>query len=195
MGVTSAAGPLLNLVVGLLFSLLFWKSKRTILLPALMWGPVAAIQEGVNFSLGLLTPGGDGSWIIAAGVPQPILLSFGLLLLAGGIIGVSFLLPLADIGLEMKFTSRFIRLLAGIGLLMAVRSVYSSTVSSDAAIENFLPLVFSLLLSLLVILIQRAISKVKESATERSTMDISWSAAAATLSMAILIFVVQIILP
>ena len=58
---TSAAGPLPHLLLALICFLFLWSRRRPILLPGLFWGPVAMIQEGVNFSLGLLTPGGDAA--------------------------------------------------------------------------------------------------------------------------------------
>ena len=59
LGVTSATGPLSNLVLGIACLILLWRIRRPILLPFLLWGPIAMIQEGVTFSLGMMTPGGD----------------------------------------------------------------------------------------------------------------------------------------
>ena len=60
-GITSAAGSLLNVVMALTVTLALWRWLRPILLPLLLWGPIALVQEGVTFSLGLLTAGGDAS--------------------------------------------------------------------------------------------------------------------------------------
>ena len=81
MGVTCAAGPFFNLFLGILCSLGLWKFRKPILLPFLIWGPVAMIQEGVTFTLGGLTPGGDAGWMAAAGLPWAEILSAGTLLL------------------------------------------------------------------------------------------------------------------
>jgi len=77
LAVTSLAGPLTNVALGLVGLFLLWWKRRPILLPLLLWGPVAMIQEGVTFSLGLLTPGGDAQWITTLGVPGFLLLVMG----------------------------------------------------------------------------------------------------------------------
>ena len=53
---TTAAGPLFNLLLGITTTILLWRNRKPILLPLLLWGPIALVQEGVNLSLGLLSP-------------------------------------------------------------------------------------------------------------------------------------------
>jgi len=65
-GITSAAGPLLNILAGVAVSLSLWRYRRTALLPLLLWGPIALVQEGVTLSLGMLTPGGGAELIVEA---------------------------------------------------------------------------------------------------------------------------------
>lgn len=75
MSITSAAGPLFNLILGVTYLLLMWRKSKPMLLPFVLWGPVAMVQEGVSFSLGLLTLGDDAQWIAAAGVPKAVILA------------------------------------------------------------------------------------------------------------------------
>jgi hypothetical protein len=60
MGVTCAAGPLSNLALAIACFLLLWHRRKPVLLPLLLWGPVAMAQEGGNLSLGLLARGRRG---------------------------------------------------------------------------------------------------------------------------------------
>jgi hypothetical protein len=195
MGITSAAGPLLNLITAWLVSVLCWRRKKPAFLPFLIWGPVAMIQEGVNFSLGLLTPGGDGSWIIQSGVPGPALLTFGILLLLGGVTWLAWMLPVADVGEDKSFGSRYFTLLAGISALMVVRAAVSAFISQQAALENLIPLAFSLILSLVVVAIQVPLFNISAGKTLRQSAPIPWSVAAGAGGMAAGIFLLQIILP
>lgn len=157
LAVTSATGPLFNLVVGVIVSIILWRFRRPIILPLLMWGPVACIQEGVTFSLGLLTPGGDARWISTLGISHGIILSFGIMLLILGVVGVSLLLPLAGIDIQDSFWQKFLIVLTGMGTLMLIRAIYSFFVSPSARIENLVPLIFSLILAILVISINRPV--------------------------------------
>lgn len=194
MGVTSAAGPVVNLGAGLLFTTLLWRSKKPILLPISLWGPVAAVQEGVNFTLGMLTPGGDSSWIIQAGIPRPALFVFGIVLLLAGVVLMAALLPVAGLGIDLKFGARYLALLAGVGMLMAIRAVFSLFTSTAAAIENIIPLVFSIVLSSLVILVQRMISMINSKWASQN-QEISWTAVFGALALAGAAFLSQIALP
>jgi len=111
-GITSAAGPLLNLAIAVSLFVVLWQLRRPSLLPLLLWGPVALVQEGVTFSLGLLTPGGDAALIAASGVPAGLVLGAGILLLATGVGGVCLLLPQAGLSPSASFPFK-LRVVAG----------------------------------------------------------------------------------
>ena len=76
-GITSLAGPLFDLMVGMTVTLALWRVRKPILLPFLIWGPLSLVMEGVTFTLGMLTPGGDAQWIVEWGFPAPLLTSLG----------------------------------------------------------------------------------------------------------------------
>ena len=160
LAVTAATGPLFNLLLGLVCSLSLWRVRRPILLPLLLWGPVAMVQEGVTFSLGFLTPGGDARWIATLGVPSAALLVFGILLLLSGVAAISRLLPLAGIEPGASFGKKYLIIVIGMGSLMLIRAAYSSFASSSISVENLIPLIFSLLLAIMAALLHRPVTQI-----------------------------------
>ena len=66
-GFTYAAGPLANIVIGLLVFIVLWRKRSAYLLPFLMWGPIACVQEGMNLAANVTQAGTDSAQIIASG--------------------------------------------------------------------------------------------------------------------------------
>ncbi|MFN2167234.1 MAG: hypothetical protein ACK2U9_13345 [Anaerolineae bacterium] len=146
-GITSAAGPLFNVAIAVSVFVVLWRWRRPALLPLLLWGPIALVQEGVTFSLGLLTPGGDAALITESGVPAGLVLGCGILFLVMGIAGVCLLLPQAGLSPSASFSFRLRVVAGGMVSFMAVRLLFSPVTSPGQAGENVLPLAFSLLLA------------------------------------------------
>jgi hypothetical protein len=192
LGVTSAAGPLLNLALALVTFFFLWRLRRPILLPLLLWGPVAMIQEGVTFSLGLLTPGGDAAWISTLGVPQPIILLSGIIFLTAGIGGVAFLLPLAGINLNDPPRTRLFIVLAGMCSLMLIRAAHSVLAAPESTMENLAPLVLSLLLAAIVVMVNPPITRIAGKVTSPEIMPVGWSASILALTLAASMYAFQI---
>lgn len=159
MGVTSAAGPLTDLFLASLIFLLLWPKRNPVLLPLLLWGPVAMIQEGVNFSLGLLTPGGDAQWISTLGIPQSLLATLGIILITGGLLMIAVLLYSLVIPERESPLRVFIIVLAGMCALMVIRFLYTALTTPEFAMENLIPLIFSLLLAVVVVVIRPLVIK------------------------------------
>jgi len=160
MGVTSAAGPLFNLLMGSLTLLLLWKVKKPGLLPFLLWGPVAMIQESVTFTFGFLTPGGDAEWIAAMGIPKVVIIGLGVLSLIAGLILLAVLLTNLGITTGESFGKRLVIVLLGMCSLMLIRFIYSAVIMPASMIENLVPLVFSLLLAIIVVMIQPVVKNI-----------------------------------
>jgi hypothetical protein len=192
MGFTSAAGPLFDLAMGLLCFSLVWRKRKPILLPFLLWGPVAMIQEGVNFSLGLLTPGGDASWIVAWGIPQALLLISGGFLLLAGVGVLTLLLPLAGIQRGDPFKRKLLIVLAGMCALMLIRSAHSFLVSPESIMENLYPLVLSLILAFIAAALHKPITSLSTKISSQETPLISWSAASFAIALGFGLFFFQI---
>ena len=192
LGVTSAAGPLLNLASGLALFLLLWRLRRPILLPLLLWGAVAMIQEGVTFSLGLLTPGGDADWISVLGVPEPIILVLGLMLLVAGIGTVALLLPLAGITRDDPARTKLVILLTGTCSLMMVRAVHSFLVAPESVMENFIPMVFAVLLAAIIALVYPVVIKISSKTVSSQMFIVTWSATFIALVLGAATFFFQV---
>jgi hypothetical protein len=146
----AVAGPLLNLIVGLVVLALLWRSRRSLLLPLLLMGPVAMVQESVTLTLGQLTPGGDADLMVQSGVPALVPLAIGVGLLIGGLYLIAKLLPLAGVQRGSRYATRFGVIAGGMTSLMLLRFVASWWRSPEAVVENGVPLVFALLLALIL---------------------------------------------
>jgi hypothetical protein len=96
---------------------------------------------------------------------------------------------------DKPFGSRYLTLLAGVSTLMVIRAAVSAFISQKAALENLIPLIFSLILSLLVVALQIPLYRISSGKTVRQRAPISWSAAAGAGGMAAGVFLLQIILP
>lgn len=190
--VTSAAGPLFNLLLAGAFFILLWRRRNGWLLPILMWGPAAMVQEGVNFSIGLLTPGGDAQWITSTGLPVPLLAVVGVFLLLAGASTMTLLLPMASIHRSNPSLENFCLITAGFCTLMGIRFIHSLFAPGQHLMENLVPLVFTVLLASLVVLLYYKAKNLIKNTTNRSTQPISWSVSLATLSAGIGIFVLQL---
>jgi hypothetical protein len=190
---TSAAGPLFNLVLSLFLFLLLLKARRPTLLPLLLWGPVAMVQEGVTFSLGLLTPGGDARWIAAgSGIPQPLILTAGIFLLMTGLGVVALLLPNAGVETIDPPARKLWIVLAGMCSLMFVRFIFSAIGNAASTVENLVPLVFSLILAVIVVLLQPVLKPFTGASPSRRSM-VTWRASALGLTLGAGIFLFQIL--
>lgn len=195
LAVTSAAGPLPHLALALVSFSILWKRRRPGLLPLLLWAPVALIQEGVTFSLGLLTPGGDAAWIATLGVPPLMMLINGITFLVTGIGLVSILLPLAAIKSDDPFARKLTIVWAGMSSLMLIRFLHAFWQAPANIMENLVPLVLSLLLALIVVGLQRPLTDlVAKYDSERSTL-IDWPVSAVAMILGAGMLVFQIIFP
>ncbi|MFX1301298.1 MAG: hypothetical protein ACFFDE_10235 [Promethearchaeota archaeon] len=193
MGITSAAGPLFNLILSVIFLLLLWRERKPTPLPLMLWGPVAMVQEGVTFSLGLLTPSGDAQWVAAMGIPKVVLLGAGILILMAGIVLVTLLLPIVGIKQRDSFSRKASIVIVGMCSLMLIRSVYAIQTSPEAANENLFPLFFSILLAFFVVLLHEPLSNFVESMQISPDNPVTWLAVALAVTMGISMFVFQIV--
>jgi hypothetical protein len=64
-----------------------------LLLPLLLLDPVVLLQEGVTFSLGMLTPDGNSQQIVESGFPVDVLFGLGIIFLFSGITWIGGLQP------------------------------------------------------------------------------------------------------
>ncbi len=184
-GITSLAGPLFNLVVGLTFSLALWRRRCAALLPLLLWGPIALVQEGVTFSLGLLTPGGDAELIVNWGVPTFIVLGLGVLFLASGVVAICWMLPLVNLLPTDSLARKFGVVVGGMASFMVVRLLYALVRAPDLALENAVPLVFSLLLATIVVALYTLVHPVLSRVSEIEPVPVTWRGAMWSLTLGV----------
>ena len=192
-GVTSAAGPLFNVLLGVTVFSLLWSRRRPVIFPFLLWGPVAMIQEGVTFSLGYLTPGGDAALIVEWGVPLGIVLGFGVILLICGVTTICWLLPLVNLSSDDSFGRKFTIVAVGMISFMLLRWVHAAVVSPGLAQENLIPLVFSLLLAVIVVLLYRPVQSNLNRISEVRVSVVKWSNVAAAAALAVVVVSFQLL--
>jgi len=193
MGSTAAAGPLANLLLGLMLFFLVRHKWSAWFLPLQLWGPVALIQEGVTFSLGLLTPGGDAAWVAAWGPPAPIVLVAGIFFLAAGVVTLTWLLQRMGLLAESP-GQNYLVIVAGMGSLMFLRSVYAFLNAPGLALENLVPALFSLLLALIVVLIVKPVRARLKNPSKRITPVASWQETAWAMFLGAGLFCLQLVL-
>lgn len=194
MGITTAAGPGLNLVAGLLASLLIWKISPSFFLPLALWGPVALIQEGVNLSLGLLSPGSDARWLAQWGAPPTTLIVLGVAFILAGTGWIGFTLYRKTNFPERNFPSRLILAFFGLGFLMILRAAVSLFQSSQAALENLVPLLFALILATLISGSQ-SIWRSRKEGEYNAKKILTWGSSLSAFGLGLAILFVQVILP
>ena len=191
-GITSAAGPLLNVALAMSLFLALWRLRRPALLPLLLWGPVALVQEGVTFSLGLLTPGGDAALIVESGVATGLVLGTGILFLAMGIAGVCLVLPQVGLAPSASFPFRLKVVAGGIVPFMVARLLCCPVTSPSRGGENVLPLLFSLLLAAVVAGLYGAVNRFASRVSEMDPVPVPRSAAAVSAALGLAMIVLQV---
>lgn len=191
-GLTTAAGPLLNLALGSVMLVILWSRRKPEILPLLLWGPVAYVQEGVNFSLGMLSPGSDADLLTRWGIPAVVLVALGLLLLAAGVVFISALLPLTGISPEDTFGRKFSVVSGGMVSFMILRLLGSAFQSPAMAQENSLPLIFSLILAGVVAATVRMVDNRLGRPTQSTNSKPGWGPVMASLVLATCVILFQL---
>ena len=114
-----------------------------------------------------------------------------------GVTGVVMALLLLRSGLAAgrNVLGRYFLLVSSIGVLMAARSIHSVFISRQAALENFIPLAFSLLLSALVVAALSVLDHFDIPGPVGRSAEITWHPVSISLSLAGGIFLLQLLAP
>jgi len=98
-GWPDAAGPLLNVGVGVVLFGALWWWRRPVLLPLLLWGPVALLQESITALVQVATGEAGTDWVrlVAQGVPRWLVVAGAVVGLLSAIGGLLLLLPVAGL--------------------------------------------------------------------------------------------------
>jgi hypothetical protein len=196
MGITSLAGPLFNLLVGITVSLILWRKRNPWLLPLVLWGPVALVQEGVTFSLGMLTPGGDAQLIVDWGVPMAVLLGLGILFLFLGVAWIGGLLPLVNLSPSDSFLRKFAVVAGGMISFMVIRLLGSLLNAPNLLLENTVPLAFAFLLATLVVLLHRPLAPIFQRLSASEVFPVTRSEVVFALALGLgMILIQMMVLP
>jgi hypothetical protein len=93
------AGPLGNVLVGTALFAALWRVRRPALLPLLLWGPIALLQESTSALVQLIErdPGTDFVMIHQAGVAQGAIIALAVVGIVAGLVGVLALMPVAGL--------------------------------------------------------------------------------------------------
>ncbi len=159
MGWPEAAGPLANVAVGLLLLALLRRTRRPVLFPLLLWGPMALIQESTTAIVQLITDevGTDFVRLVDAGVSEPLLFGGAVVGLVGGLVLLMAVMPVSGLDADAGFWSRAAVCSAGMGgylLLSLLVSLLWGYDEADVA-RNGRLLGFVLILALLVAAVYR----------------------------------------
>ncbi len=180
---TTILGPMTNVILATLIYFIFFKID---FLPIKIWMPIALVQEGVTFSIGSLTTGGDAYWISeSTGINIAFIVVFGVILLSLGVWMISKELSGISEIKNLNIINRILLLFFGFGSLMIIRALYSIFINLDLLVENLVPLAFSLIIAIIVALI------INDKAKEKTVNPIK---AYNSLMMGVFMFIYQIII-
>ena len=136
IGWPDAAGPLANVAFGLLIFAILWKKRTPFTFPLLLWGPLACVQEGIGQVMTTSDAGSDAARMIAAGLPEPLLIVISILLILIGISLFGLIFPVAGISMDSPFFRRLGIIAGGMipyGLLTLLISILFSPNQQDVS--------------------------------------------------------------
>lgn len=148
------AGPLANVVVGTLLFVALWGIRNPYLMPLLLWGPIALIQESTTAMVQMITREGGTDWMLIAdaGVATSLIIGLAVVGLAAGLGGLFLLLPVSGLLPESSLGTRFGLLglgMAGFSMLALGMSLVLGYPAEEVA-RNLRLAVFTLLLATLL---------------------------------------------
>lgn len=131
----SAAGPLLNVILGVGVGLFLWRWRAAGWLPIVMWGPVALLQESVGMIIGLVDyPDVGSDWVVVmvSGVAPAVIAVLSVALAVAGSVWILLVLPLAGVRADDAYRRKLVIFAVGIPLLLLGAVVYLSLIGSSS---------------------------------------------------------------
>ena len=193
-GITSAMGPLLNLVASMTVTLALWRNRKPALLAFLLWGPVALIQESASLSLGIFTQSGDAALIAGAGFPTVILLDLGVFFFLSGVLMFALLLPQVNLLPGDPFQKKFSVLSTGMVSFIGFRFLYSILFSGNLAEENAVWLIFTLVLATMVGALHRPLYPLLSQIAEMKPASITKAEAGLSMALGLGMVLFQVVI-
>lgn len=180
---TTIMGPMFNVLCA---AVVYFLVRNQFFLPLRIWFPIALIQEGVTFSIGNLTMGGDAYWISAStGIHTLAILIFGIALLCLGIWTLARELSAIPDLKHLNFIKKLITIFLSFGALLIIRAFYSIVLNPSLIVENLVPLLFSIIVACVVSLL------IRDSGIDRPVTD---KKANIAITMGIAMFVFQLLI-
>jgi hypothetical protein len=141
-----------------------------------------------------MTPGGDAAWMVAWGIPRLVVVLGGLVLLSAGVLSMSWLFPIAGLGEDDPFGAKLGVMVIGITSLLVVRALHSLVASPASVTENFVPLIFSVLLTVLVVALHKpSLSLLRRVAEPAIYRPVTWGAATSAAALGVAMFLFQMV--
>lgn len=194
MGLPDAAGPLANVLLGLILFTLLWRIRKPYLLPFLFCGPLACIQEGFGQIINISQIGTDAARIVAAGFPSFALILILALLLLAGIVLFILVVPVSGIHQNDKFPKRLCILAAGMlpyGFIMLIVNFLTNAPQPDISRSINITAGFAII-SILVSLLYGPVNRIMNRFTSYKEYHVSWLSSFFTLGMLVSIVLLQL---
>jgi len=203
----SISGPLFNLLIATILTLVLWKFRNQYTLPILMLGPAAFISEGVAMIIEATAyPHSNADWVrvVEFGMPYAILWILAFVTIALGCFVFLLLVPVVyDVQKNESRKSFFIILsaLPGWYLLSVIYSSIldldrlvkkiSSILDLDRLVKKIVTLASSILLVILFTFVYERLFPRLERISRSELKEISWISIGLSLSLAVTIIIVQ----
>ena len=195
MGWPDAAGPLANVAFGLIIFAVLWKKRTPFTFPALLWGPLACVQEGISQIMTLSDHGSDAARMIAAGLPEPLLTVIGILLILIGIFLFGIIFPVAGISMDTPFFKRLGIIAGGMipyGLLTLLISILFSPNQQDVSRSYNIIGGFAII-TIIVTLVYSPVKWMANRFLIRTDFQVQWSHGACGIGLMAVVVILQVL--
>ncbi|MBN2240801.1 MAG: hypothetical protein JW712_13590 [Dehalococcoidales bacterium] len=195
MGMPDAAGPLANVIIGLVFFALLWKKRNPYFLPLLLWGPLACVQEGIGQILTISSAGSDSARMVAAGFSEAAIIVVCIILLLLGIVLFALVIPVAGISPGTSWRKRLTILMGGMvpyGILVLVICLAAGNHQSDMSRSYNIIAGFALIAAI-VTAVSVPLHRLMNKTGVTSELTIEWSHSLTAATVMIVIIVLELV--
>jgi hypothetical protein len=192
----SISGPLFNLTIATVITIIFWKFRNQYTLPILMLGPATYISEGVAMLIDATAyPHSNADWVRAVefGLPYAIL---WIMAFATIIIGCFIFLLLIPVFYDIRKNDRkkhFFIILTAIPGWYMLNVIYSSLFDLDRLIKIIIYFALSITLVILFTFTYNRIFTKLEKISPSETKSVTWKAVWISLSLTVVIILFQLL--
>lgn len=158
------AGPLANVAAGVLLFLGLWGRRSPYLLPLMLWGPVALIQESTTALVQMITREAGTDWVLInrGGMAAWLIVVLAAVGLVVGLAGLYMLLPVAGLAPETPLSARLGTLVLGMGGFSGLMLALSFALGySDGQLRNLRLTILAVLIAMLLALSYPRVRKLR----------------------------------